>query len=272
MLTLIKLGGSVITDKRGTEQADDATIAALAAELVAARAAQPTLQLVLGHGSGSFGHVYARRFGVHTGIAADGDWMGFALTAAAAQRLNRVVVDALLNAGLPAFSIQLSASARSMGGQLTSWAAETVDLALAHRMLPVVYGDVAFDVQQGSAICSTEQILASLARRHAGPCRVVLVGEAGVFTADPHRDPMARLIPRIDRHSITAVLAGAGASHGVDVTGGMRGKLEAMWSLVSSLPDLTVRLIGPQPGVLRDVLLDDRAGHGTTICREFCDA
>ncbi|MBU6333500.1 MAG: uridylate kinase [Chloroflexi bacterium] len=268
MLTLIKLGGSVITDKRGTEQADDVTIAALAAELVAVRAARPALPLVLGHGSGSFGHVYARRFGVHTGIAPDGDWMGFAMTAAAAQRLNRMVVDALLAAGLPAFSIQPSASARSTGGRLGPWAAETVDLALARRMLPVVYGDVAFDTQQGSAICSTEQILASLARRCAGPCRIVLVGESGVFTADPHRDPTARLIRQIDRRSIAAVLAGAGASHGVDVTGGMRGKLEAMWSLVASLPDLTVRLVGPQPGVLREVLLDDRAGHGTTIRQE----
>jgi isopentenyl phosphate kinase len=56
MYTFIKWGGSVITDKAGREAADLPLIQRLAAELAAARAARPDRRIILGHGSGSFGH------------------------------------------------------------------------------------------------------------------------------------------------------------------------------------------------------------------------
>ena len=74
-------------------------------------------------------------------------------------------------------------------------------------------------------------------------------------------------VPRQDdlRTGIAAVLRGAGASHGVDVTGGMRAKVELMWRLVSATPGLTVQLIGPAPGLLERALLGEADGEGTLI-------
>lgn len=266
MLTFIKLGGSVITDKTVAERADQATIRQLAGDLAAARAADPALRIVLGHGSGSFGHTYAQRYSVHRGIAPGGDWMGFALTAAAALRLNRIVVDTLLEAGVPALSLQPSATASADHGALASWQTDTLALALAHGLLPVVHGDVAFDTAQGSAIVSTEQLLSFLARDpRLRPARIILVGEAGVYTADPRSDPQARRIPQITRQNIAEVLAATGGSHGVDVTGGMRSKIELMWGLIEASPGLTVQLIGPSPGLLARALLGQTEDEGTTV-------
>src|SRR5829696_6313293 len=163
MLTFIKFGGSVITDKTVQEAPDLPTIRRLAAEVRAARDRDPSLRLIIGHGSGSFGHTYARRYGIHTGIAPGGDWMGFALTAAAALRLNRVVVDELLAAGVPALSLQPSTTLRSERGALAEWATATLATALERGLVPIVHGDVAFDSVQGSAIISTEQLLIHLA-------------------------------------------------------------------------------------------------------------
>jgi len=88
-----------------------------------------------------------------------------------------------------------------------------------------------------------------------------------VYTADPHSDPQAQRIPRIDSTNITTVLQGAGASHAVDVTGGMRNKLELMWRLVEAHPGLVVQLIGPTPELLASALLGTADGEGTTIAR-----
>src|SRR5215470_12172495 len=154
-LTFIKLGGSVITDKTGQEAPDLDTIRRLAGELRDARAADPGLQVILGHGSGSFGHTYAMRYGVHRGIAPGADWMGFAFTAAAALRLNRIVVDELLAAGVPALALQPSTTLRSVGGELAAWDTATIGRALGQGLVPVVHGDVAFDETQGTAIIST---------------------------------------------------------------------------------------------------------------------
>jgi isopentenyl phosphate kinase len=266
MLTFVKLGGSVITDKTLAETPDVATIRRLAAEVRAAHDADPALRLILSHGSGSFGHTYARRYGVHLGIPAEGDWMGFALTAGAALRLNRIVVDELLAADVPALSLQPSATLRAERGALVSWDTGALELALRHGLAPVVHGDVAFDAAQGSAIISTEQLLVHLAATPAlRPARVVLVGEAGVYTADPRVDPKASRIARIDGVNIKSVLRGAGGSHGVDVTGGMRAKVELMWQLVENHPGMTVQLIGTTPGLLTQALLGQAADEGTVI-------
>jgi isopentenyl phosphate kinase len=267
MLVFVKLGGSVITDKTGQEAPDLSTIRRLAAEVRAALdAAGPAYRLIVGHGSGSFGHTYARRYGVHTGIAPGGDWMGFALTAAAALRLNRIVVDELLAAGVPAISLQPSATLLAEGGRLLAWDTAALGRALDRRLVPVVHGDVAFDTAQGSAIISTEQLLEALARTpDLRPVRVVLVGEAGVYTADPRANPEAQRIPRIDAANIADVLRNTGASHGVDVTGGMRGKVELIWRLVQATSGLTVQLIGTTPGLLTRALLGVADGEGTII-------
>src|SRR6266496_6710380 len=122
MLTFVKFGGSVITDKTGQEAPDLPLIRRLAAEVRAALdQAGAHARLIIGHGSGSFGHTYAQRYGIHTGIVPGGDWMGFALTAAAALRLNRIVVDELLAAGIPALALQPSASLLSRQGALAEW-------------------------------------------------------------------------------------------------------------------------------------------------------
>lgn len=266
MYTFIKFGGSVITAKTEREAADLPVITRLAAELAAARAARPDLALILGHGSGSFGHHYAARYGVHHGLPPGSDYHGFALTAGAALRLNRIVVDALLAADLPALSLQPSASLQASSGQIVRWHTEPIQTALAHRLIPVIHGDVAFDTIQGSAIISTEALLAHLAlTTEMRPSRIILVGEAAVYTADPRRDPTATRIPLITAANLASVLQGAAGSHAVDVTGGMRSKLNLMWQLVQANPHLDVRLIGPDPGQLFAVLTDQAADCGTTI-------
>jgi isopentenyl phosphate kinase len=267
MLIFVKLGGSVITDKTGQEAPDLATIRGLAAALRAALdGAAPGDRLIVGHGSGSFGHTYARRYGVHTGIAAGGDWMGFALTAAAALRLNRIVVDELLAAGVPAISFQPSATLVAERGAIVGWDTGAIARALDHGLVPVVHGDVAFDTVQGSAIISTEQLLEALAlTADLRPARVVLVGEAGVYTDDPRANRGAQRIPRIDAANIAAVLRGAGGSHGADVTGGMRAKVELAWRLVQAIPGLAVQLVGPEPTLVTRALLGQAAGEGTLI-------
>lgn len=266
MIAFVKFGGSIITDKTQQERADVETVRRLAGEVRQALDAVLEMRIIIGHGSGSFGHVYAQRYGIHRGLAPDADWMGFALTSAAALRLNRIVVDELLAAGVPALALQPSTTLVARGGQLARWDTDALERALQHRLVPVVHGDVAFDEIQGSAIISTEQLLAHLATLPAlRPTRIVLVGESGVYTADPRSHPHAERIARIDRRNIADVLAGTGGSHGIDVTGGMRSKVELMWRLAQAIPSLQVYLIGPAPGLLCRALLGEAVEEGTVM-------
>lgn len=268
-LVFLKLGGSLITDKSEEAAAREEVVRRAAQEIKEALAARPDLRLLMGHGSGSFGHFVAQRYG----LLEEGppNWRGYAETGAAAARLNRLVTDIFLAEGVPVVSIQPSASAHCRDGELSSMATKPIEWMLRHGLVPLVYGDVALDEAQGCTIISTEQIFAYLAERleptRMELSRIVLAGQVeGVFTADPLRDGSARLIPEISRHSFHQVERMLAGSHGVDVTGGMLTKVRIMHALVRERPELKVQLIsGRQPGLIKRALLEPDLEEGTTI-------
>jgi len=266
-LVFVKLGGSVITDKTRAETARPDVIARIACEVTSALAEQPGLKLVLGHGSGSYGHVIAQRFGTREGVHDADAWRGFAEVATVAARLNRIVVDALQKEGVPVWSLQPSASARCDGGDLESMELAPVLQALEHGLVPLLYGDVALDQSQGGTIISTEQIFAHLAH-HLHPDRLILVGTVdGVYEADPVRDPAAQRISSISAANWASVRAHLSGSHGTDVTGGMLAKVEGMIKLARQMPGLEVQLISGEPvDALKMALLKSaRVPAGTTV-------
>lgn len=259
----LKLGGSILTDKTQPEALNTGALAQTATAIAAVPAADRA-QLLIGHGGGSFGHYWAARYGTHLGAHTPDQWHGVARVADAMGRLNRAVVAALLDAGVNAIGVQPSASARAAGGTLQQIDSATIVAALTAGLVPVVFGDVVLDTQQGAAIISTEALFAYLAPR-LQPGQIVLVGERGVFSADPRRDPAAQRIARINEGNIDAVLALTGSSHGTDVTGGMAAKVRDMWRLVQTVPGLRVHLIGADPTVIERVLRGEDVDDGTVI-------
>ena len=81
-LVFLKLGGSVITDKNREATAQEDVIRRAGQEISRALKARPELSLVLGHGSGSFGHFVADRYGLRGGIRessqGEDNWRGYA--------------------------------------------------------------------------------------------------------------------------------------------------------------------------------------------------
>ncbi len=266
-LVFLKLGGSLLTDKTRPQALRGEVLQRLAAEIAGALADRPALRLLIGHGSGSFGHVAGRKHNTRAGVTSPEGWRGFAETARAAGLLNRYVMDALGEAGVPALAFQPSASAQCHDGALVAMAWQPLQAALDHGLVPVVYGDVAFDAVRGGTIISTEEIFAWLAPRLA-PRRIVLAGEvAGVLSADPASGVAGELIPEIAPAMWPQLVGVLGGSHGVDVTGGMMAKVTAMLALVQAVPALeAVQIIsGLTPGLVHAVLTDPQRRAGTRI-------
>ncbi len=217
-------------------------------------------------GLAAIGHLHGRRYGTRDGVATPEEWFGFAATGDAAARLNRLVVGELLATGVAAWSIQPSVALRCRDGKLEAGPEETVAQALDHGLIPVVYGDVALDSVRGGTIASTEEIFDRLVD-HLHPQRLVLAGEVdGIYDGDPLRDPDAVRIDSLSPVTVAAVAAGIGGSHGVDVTGGMRAKVEQSMAMVSRDPHLEIVVCsGLDPSVLELALRGARVGtviHG----------
>lgn len=259
MLTFIKLGGSLITDKREAQHFRADLMRQAAQEIAAARAEQPWLQFLIGHGSGSFGHVAAQTHGTMLGVRTVEQWRGFAEVAYVARRLNALVMDVLHECGLPVIGFQPSATAVADGGKLVKLRTTPIKVALVNGLIPVVYGDVAFDTAQGGTIISTETVFGYLAVRLV-PKRIFLLGEVeGVYNS------RQAVIPRITPRNFPQIVQSLGGSHGTDVTGGMASKVQGMLTLASKVPGMEIRIFGgTAPGHLRGALIGESA-PGTLI-------
>lgn len=222
-VVLVKFGGSLITDKSGDAALRPRRLARLAAEMASAL---PTagIRLLVGHGSGSFGHVAARRHGVDAtgGLSSPA---GAAAVQAAAGLLHAHVTEALRRAGVPVWSLPPSASMTATRGRVTSVAMAPLLRAWELGLVPVTHGDVVLDAAVGASICSTEVVLLALVRRlrrrGVAPARAYWFGDTdGVFGDD------GRTVPRLTPDEAAGLSRRTGGAAGTDVTGGMRHRLE----------------------------------------------
>jgi isopentenyl phosphate kinase len=264
-LQFLKLGGSLITEKDKPRAARQEVIARLADEIQQALESIPDLQLVLGHGSGSFGHVVAKQHGTRQGVHSAAGWQGFAAVWQQARDLNLVVMEALHASGLAAIAFPASGCALTEHGRVVSWDIEPIKSALAAGILPVVYGDVVFDREIGGTILSTEDIFSYLAGMLI-PARILLAGmESGVWADYPAN---TQLVPSITPQNYVDTLGAFGTVAGDDVTGGMKAKVKQMLDLVKSLPGLeAVIFSGEQEGNLDAALRGDPLGTRVLVSR-----
>ncbi len=261
-LIFLKLGGSLITDKTGVEAVRQDVLNRLCDEIAAFRQANPDVKLLLGHGSGSFGHVAGAKYGTRNGVSSAAEWVGFTKVSSAAAWLNRIVVDSLQKAGVPALTLQPSASVVCENGRITQIATAPIQHALDAGLLPVVHGDVAFDMVRGGTIISTEEVMMAIAET-LPPSWLLLAGEtAGVL------DEKGDVIPQITRQNLPDIEPALGGSRGTDVTGGMASKVNSMLQLVDEHPQLNIRIFsGLQAGQLQKTLENPQAAIGTLLCR-----
>lgn len=258
LLYFLKLGGSLITDKNRPHTARPEILARLAAEIAAGLRANPALRLLVGHGSGSFGHVAGGRYGTRQGVSSPEQWLGFLEVWREAAALDRLVVDALHAAGLPAIVFPPSSGAISRNGIIQSWDVTPLQAALQAGLLPLVYGDVAFDAVRGGTILSTEDVFDYLEVK-LRPQRLLLTGlEPGVWEDYP---ACTRLVDQITPVSLEKVSTALGGSSGMDVTGGMASKVQQSLRLVQRSPGLEVLIFSSEEaGAVEAVLAGDRRG------------
>lgn len=276
---MLKLGGSLITDKNKpytvrAEVLSDLVrqVKGFLAETDQAKRAGGTdtrrrdPSLILGHGSGSFGHRAAAEHGTFHGSASLPDsevrqakfWDGFAEVRFRAAQLNALVMTEMRRARIPAIAIPPSSTVVCRDREIVRWDLEVVRMSLAVGLVPVLYGDVVFDEVFGATILSTEDLFVHVARE-LRPERVLLAGlEPGVWADFPAR---TRLLDRITPKSFERIESAVAGSASIDVTGGMGAKVRQMLDLLRDQPALGVQIFaGDEPGSVRRALEGDELG------------
>lgn len=259
-LTMVKLGGSLITQKGVPFTENPAVIKRLGRELKQAQE-ETGVALVVGHGGGSYPHVPAVKYRTAEGILGEESLTGIAQVQDAASRLDRIVVAAFIDLGLRAVSISPSSCMVSKKGEVSRVFLPPIKMLLEKGLIPVVYGDVVMDKEKGCAILSTERVLRSIAVGLTGEYKVTKVAHCG--NTDGVYNPKGETISELNSGQFKLVKGHIRGSAGIDVTGGMLHKVEESLLLAKrGIP--CVIFNGEREGELLNVLRD-KPHRGTEV-------
>ena len=255
-LVFVKLGGSLITRKDLRDTVDWARLRRAAGELAEASS---SARLLVGHGGGGFAHPVVEE------LRGGDPYRLLALCQRATRRLNSIVVDALLEAGLLAVSFQTSVFMYEALDGLRVWEEPLSRILGARDLVPVVYGECVFSEKTGYRVVSTEDVFLELAGR-LRPARIVLATTVGgIYTCDPLRcGGEAEHIPVVDRSNYREILEMLGSGPWSDVTGGMRGKVERMLEAARRHGVEIIIVDGGEPGSIYGAVVGERV-RGTVI-------
>ncbi len=250
-MEVLKLGGSVVTNKLLPMTPNTEAIRRLADEVLAA-GPRP---LVIVHGGGSFGHPPAKEYDIASGYSSPRQLPGFSKTHQSMVRLNALVIDFLLDAGIPAASVAPSSFIVTEDGRITDLDSTVVRRYIDSGFVPVLYGDAVLDSERKFTILSGDQLAVRLAVGLEARKLLFGVDVDGVYTANPKLAPEARLIEELSLANARGMVK-IGESLGTDVTGGMLGKVTEAAAAVKT--GMEVHIVNAlKPGVVRGALMGD---------------
>ncbi len=252
-MILIKLGGSVITDKSKPFFFKKNNVDRLAYEIKKA-----DQQIILIHGAGSFGHILAKEYTLSDGFSEKKQLYGMSATLAKVQKLNTMLLEVFLAHSLPVVSLPPHTYLQLADQKPTPTEFKVFEQYLKQGFIPVTFGDVVLDTHRGFTICSGDLLMYMFAE-HFSPEKVVfVVDEDGLFTANPKIDKNAQFIEQTTGTTLKSFSTVAN-SH-ADVTKGMQGKLDII-SAIAKLGIDTILVNGNKDKRLYDILVGNK-----TVC------
>ncbi len=257
-VALVKLGGSVVTDKSRLKTFAGRNTGGLADELSSYLAGGTDRRVIVVHGGGSFGHIIAKKFSIRDGFRDTAQIAGFAQVRMDMRELNARIIESLRRRSLNAISFPPESLFRIEDGTICSSDAGQALEAAKIGLIPVSFGDAVMDARRTFTILSGDSIMMELSRVAIPSVSVFCTDVDGIFTEDP-KAGAGSLLRSISASS--EVNAGSSSHH--DVTGGMKGKLDVLFEVAKN-SGRTFVVNGNKRGRLSDAL-NGRKGAGTEV-------
>lgn len=261
-MIIIKLGGSVFSDKKGEpENFREDVVKNIAREIAKF---YPEESFIIVHGGGSFGHPEAKKYGIRkglTGVTGETAFKrrkGFSLTHHAMLRASMKVVEAFLSQGLPAVSVSSSSIFLMDSDKVAYGDVEPIRKLIETGFIPVLFGDVAVDLKKGVDILSGDQIVTYLTKLFRPKKVVFLMSVDGIYDGKPGDGILLFELPA---EMIEGLIKRLEGSAGTDVTGGIINKLREAKEIARFSEVWFVN--GLVPGRLSGAIKGD--GFGTRI-------
>jgi isopentenyl phosphate kinase len=218
---IIKLGGSVITDKSKKSFFKTEIMNGLSKEIKKANK-----KCIIVHGAGSFGHILAKKYDLNFGYKSKDQIKGVSETMQMVQVLNNYVLKSLIQNDVNAISIMPHNILKLRNHDIYKINFELFSDFLNKSFVPVTFGDVVIDEKLGFSICSGDLLILELAKYFKPEKVIFALDEDGIYTSNPKRNKNAELLKNVTRNDIKKLSTDLNSY--ADVTKGMEGKIKTI--------------------------------------------
>ena len=207
-MILIKLGGSIITNKKKPLSARRKTIDNLAKSLK--KIQEP---IIIVHGGGSYGHYWSVKYDMHT-KERKYDLRGVSIVKNSMIELNKIILDSFLKNKLKPYC--LPPTDFMTGNKPIPKKVKEIEKISKSGLIPVTFGDALWYGQNKTFILSGDKIMTHLAKILKPKLCIFALNEDGVYSDLKSKKLIHEL--KGERPSIS--------ENKMDVTGGMTRKIE----------------------------------------------
>ncbi len=260
-LVVLKLGGSVITHKaQNLKKINQKNLDRLCAEIAEAKKKRK-FSIVIVCGVGPFGHIIAKKFKLNEGFKNKSQIKPISDVHLDLLFLNIAVIKTLKKYGLNAAPLSPSSAWKLTNGEMKNCDLGVIKEFISLGLIPVLHGDLLMDAASGFGILSGDQIVYYLAKNLKADKVIIGTDTDGIFSSDPKTNKGAELIKEIDKN--TAKNLKIEKSQAIDVTGGMKGKVDELLNLAKYKIESRIINIS-KPDILKKTLNGDK-NFGTRI-------
>ena len=256
-LTIVKLGGSVITHKDSSPpKINEVNLAQIAKELKTHRGS-----LIIVLGGGAHGHQAAHAFGyADTNTSNELLLRGIPPIRHNMSILASAVETSLSNEDIPAVVIPPFCTSTLRNGLIHDFPSNIIRMSLENGLVVVTHGDVCLDEERTASILSGDTIAVFLAEQLDAKSILIGTDVDGVLDDNPKLNPAAKHIPVINQENKSVILSKTGPSTNTDVTGGMLRKVSELLEIAKQNREIIIFNL-TIPGRLSSLLQNE-----STIC------
>ncbi|MHA1216503.1 MAG: isopentenyl phosphate kinase [Candidatus Thorarchaeota archaeon] len=226
-LTIIKLGGALLTDKSRPYTAREDVIEEVSSEIAECLNEGLLGSLVLTFGVGSFGHPPVIEHEIHRGFQGPEQLHALGETQYVVNRLRMMLCRHLLDAGIPVNLMHASSMVTANKMVFQNYFLEPLRGYLSLGMVIAIGGDVVYDTAMGFSVTSSDSLAVTIARELDARRILFATDVDGVYDRDPRTFAEAKLLKEVSLNEIDTLIP-PGSDPARDASGRMRGKLKAL--------------------------------------------
>ena len=255
-LIVLKLGGSLLTDKSTAYKLREDVIKAVAVEIKECIDLRLIKSLVIVHGVGSFGHPPVLKYNLHKGFRNKDQLISMSKTQQIVNELRKAIAITFIEEGVPINLMHASSMIVGDKMIITDYTLNSLKGFLSLGMVPLIGGDMMYDTSMGFSVCSGDQLAVVLSRVLYANQLLFATDVPGVFDKDPKTEKHAQLLREINVNEIEQLFSKPNETAKTDASGKMRGKLLSLVSIKHQIQEgLEVAILSMnKKGILKNYL------------------